>query len=86
MKVRIKRNFKYMDGTKEKVLKPGIYDLDERMAGLALRWGKAELMVEKKPKVEKKAPENKVGEVPEDKAEVEEQPVRRGRPRTKPDE
>ena len=86
MKVRIKRTFKYMDGTKEKMLKAGIYDLDERVAGLALRWGKAELLVEeKRPVVEKKAPENKVAEVPENKAKVVAKPVRRGRPRSKPD-
>ena len=80
MKVRIKRTFKYMDGVKEKTLKQGIYDLDERLAGLALRWGKAELVVEKK------APENKLGKVSENKSKVVKKPRVRRSTGTEPDE
>lgn len=65
MKVRIKRAFTYQDGPRNTVtLKPGVYDLPEKLVQLALRFGKAELVVTKK------APENKLAKTPENKARV----------------
>jgi len=65
MKVRIKRPFTYQDGPRKTItLEPGVHDLSDRLAGLALRFGKAELVVEKK------APENKVVKPAESKATV----------------
>jgi hypothetical protein len=79
MKVRIKRPFKYMDGPRKEVTLPvGVHDVTERVAGLALRYGKAELVVEKK------APENKVVAPAENKAAVGKKTVRRRSTRSKP--
>lgn len=82
MKIRIKREFVYMDGTQTKRLPPGIYevpkDITAELAGKVLRWGTSEKMVEKK------APENKVAKAPKSKARVAKSPVYSSRARTKP--
>ena len=78
MKIRIKRPFQYQDGPRSVVtLEPGIHDLSKELAEKVLRFGKAELVVEKK------APENKVAEVPENKSKVAK--VRRRRAGSKSD-
>jgi hypothetical protein len=65
MKVKLRRPFTYQDGPRNTVtLQPGVHDLPDRLAGLALRFGKAELVVEKK------APENKVVATAESKSKV----------------
>lgn len=64
MKIKINRLFRYMDGTKLKELAPGVHDLSKDLAEKVLRWGKAEILVQKKAPENKKrdkAPENKVG-------------------------
>ncbi len=82
MKIKIKRLFCYQAApTKVRELKPGVYDvgrdISQHVADLALRFGKAEVVVEAPKPVEKKAPENKVVEVAENKAEVAVKPMRR---------
>jgi hypothetical protein len=89
MKIKIKRAFSYQQSPRKVVeLSPGIYDvgrdISKRIADSVLRFGKAEVVVEAPKPVEKKAPENKVVGITESKAKVEAQPVRRGRPRSKP--
>lgn len=65
MKIRLKRPFTYQDGPRNTVtLDPGVHDLPTKLAQLALRFGKAEMVVEKK------APENKLAKTPENKAGV----------------
>lgn len=83
MKIRIKRHFRYQaSATKTKDIAPGVYevpgDISEELARKVLRFGKAEVVVEKK------APENKVVPVAENKAEVVKPAVRGRRARTKP--
>lgn len=78
MKIRLKRTFVYQDGPRKTVtLSPGVYDLPADLAEKALRWGKAERVFEKK------APENKIAEVPENKAGVGGAAKRRRRTRPK---
>ncbi len=84
MKIKIKRLFRYKESpTKVGELQPGVYDvgrdISEHVAQLALRFGKSEILLEKK------APENKVVEVTENKARVEKTPVRRSRTRSQSD-
>ncbi len=88
MKIRIKREFKYqLSATKVAVLPPGVYDTEhditQHVVDLALRFGKAEIVIE--APVKKVAPENKVVEVAENKSGVEEKSVRRRSTRSKPD-
>lgn len=66
MKIRIKRPFTYqVSATKTETIQPGVHDLSQDLAEKVLRFGKAELVVEKK------APENKLrGKAPENKARV----------------
>ncbi len=90
MKIKIKRLFRYQKtATKVAEIKPGVYDvgrdISQHVADLALRFGKAEVVVEAPKPVEKKAPENKVVEVAENKSAVEAKPVRRRSTRSKPD-
>ena len=85
MKLKIKRLFRYQKtATKVVELKPGVYDvgrdISEHVAQLALRYGKSEIVIEKK------APEKKVVETPENKAGVELKPVRGRRARSKSNE
>lgn len=87
MKIKIKRIFRYQaSATKAKELQPGVYevgaDISQHIADSVLRFGKAEIVVE--PVVEKKAPENKVVEVAENKSRVEKTAGRRRSTRTKP--
>ena len=87
MKIKIKQLFRYqVSPTKTKNLLPGVYevgvDISLRIADSVLKFGKAEVVVE--PKVEKKAPENKVVEVTANKARVAKAPVRRRSTRSKP--
>lgn len=83
MKIRIKREFVYMVGTKERRVAPGVYsvpdDIDHELAAKILMWGVSETVVEKK------APENKLVKPAENKARVAKPPKRRSRTRTKPD-
>ena len=87
MKIKIKRPFRYqVSATKSKELQSGVYDvgvdISQERADLVLRFGKAEVVVE--PVVEKKAPENKIVEAPENKSRVAKPTVRRRSTRTKP--
>ena len=77
MKIKIKQIFRYqVSATKVRELQPGVYsvpgDISKDVAQKALKFGKAEILA-----AEKKAPENKVVEVTEDKTGVEKAPVRR---------
>jgi hypothetical protein len=79
MKIKVKRVFRYqIDSRKEGVIEPGVHDLPEELALKVLRFGKAEKVVEKK------APENKVVKVSENKSKVAGKPLRRSRTRPKP--
>lgn len=83
MKIQIKRLFRYQKDAQTVVdLPPGVYavpkDISKDVAEKALKFGKASVMAEKK------APENKVVKVAENKATVEKPKKRRGRPRAKP--
>ena len=85
MKIKVKKVFRYQaTASKLKALQPGVYkvgvDITQYVADLALKYGKSEIVVEKK------APENKVVEAPENKIRVVKKPVRRRSARTKPDE
>lgn len=73
MKVKIKRPFTYQADARTAVtLEPGVHDLDSELAGKVLRFGAAELVVEKK------APQNKKRDTaPENKKKVAKKPVRR---------
>jgi len=73
MKIKIKRLFRHHEGPRTiKDYNPGVYDvgkdISQHVADLALRFGRVEVVVE--PVVEKKAPENKVVEAPENKSRV----------------
>jgi hypothetical protein len=63
MKVKVKRSFTYqVDARTTATLSPGVHNLDKDLAGKVLRFGHAELVVEKKSPQNKKrdaAPENK---------------------------
>lgn len=67
MKIRLTRVFRYQASpTKEVTLEPGVHEVSEYVANLAVRWGGAKLVREKK------APKNKArGKAPENKARVE---------------
>jgi len=85
MKVKVKKVFRYQaTASKLKAVQPGVYevgvDITQYVADLALKYGKSEIVVEKK------APENKVVEAPENKSKVVKKPMRRRSARTKPDE
>ncbi len=69
MKIQVTRKFRYQaTNIKLGILPPGIYrvpeDISKELADKALRYGNAKLLVEKK------APENKVVRVSENKADV----------------
>ena len=74
MKIRVKRKFTYqVDARTTADIEPGVHDLPTALAEKVLRFGKAEILVEKK------APQNKArGEAPENKARVG-QKTKRGR-------
>lgn len=82
MKIRLRRAFTYqVDSVTTKTLPPGEHDVDEVLAGKAIRFGGAKIVAEKK------APENKArGKATESKSEVEKPAKRRGRPRTRTDD
>jgi len=65
MKIKIKRPFTYQDGPRNTVTLPvGVHDLDADLASKVLRFGNAEIVVEKKApqnKARGKPPENKTG-------------------------
>lgn len=78
MKLRFKKPFRYeFQPGYVKVILPGVHDLPEDVARMALKFHAAERVFEKV------APENKVAAVPETKADS--KPVRRRRARAKPD-
>ena len=80
MKIRITKTFRYqVDARNDAELKPGIHDVPEEIANLAIMMRAAEKIVEKK------APENKVVEVAENKKKVARKSGRRRSTRTKPD-
>lgn len=66
MKIKVKRVFRYqVDATTVKVIEPGVHDLPAELAEKVLRFGSAELVVEKK------APKKKArGSAPENKARM----------------
>ena len=69
MKIKIKRLFSFqVDAVKVKTFQPGIYevgkDISREIASAALKFGKVEVVLEKK------APENKVVKAPENKSKV----------------
>ncbi len=83
MKIKIKRVFNYQDGPRNVVeLQPGVYgvgrDISQHVADLAIRWGGAEVVVEKK------APENKVVRASENKSKVAKKSGNRRSTRSKP--
>ena len=80
MKIKVRKAFRYqVDARKEAELAPGIYEVPGEISGelanKVLRFGKANVVVEKK------APENKVVSIAESKSKVAKKPVRRRRPR-----
>lgn len=79
MKIRLKRSFTYqIDARTTETLAPGIHDLDKDLASKVLRFGKAELVIEKK------APQNKArGKASENKTGVARKSKRRRSPRPK---
>ena len=85
MKIKVNKTYTYQK-TPRKTAKiyPGEYvvgtHISLHLAESVLRFGNAEVVKE----VEKKAPENKVVEVAENKATVAKKPVRRRSARTKP--
>ena len=84
MRIKIKRIFRYQaTATKLKAIQPGVYDvpgdISEDIAQKVLRFGRAEVLAEKK------APENKVIGTPENKSNVAKLPVRSRRSRSKSD-
>jgi len=88
MKIRIKKKFQYQaDARTLKVLPVGVYevgkDISQYVCDLALKFGKAEVVVEKVVKV---APENKVVAAPANKKKVVRKTGNRRSTRTKPDE
>jgi len=88
MRIRLWRAFRYQaSATKERELLPGLYDvpgdISEHIAEVVLRYGNASILPRRV--VKKKAPENKVVEVVENKSRVAKKSVRRRRARTKPD-
>lgn len=83
MKVKIKKLFRYQDGPRKvRELTPGVYevgkDISQHLCDSVLRYGKAEFVVEKK------APEKKVVEAPENKAGLGKPAMRGSSTRTKP--
>ena len=85
MKIKIKKVFRYQfDAVTVKKLYPGVYDvgrdITQHVADSALRFGKAEVVVEKK------APENKIVQPAANKAKVAKKSGHRRSTRTKPDE
>ena len=80
MKIRLKRPFRYqVDARREREIPPGVHDLPDKIAELAIKWGRAERVVEKV------APENKVVEIAENKKKVGKKSVRRRGSRSKSD-
>ena len=81
MKIRLFRPFTHqVSATEVRTYPPGVHDLDDRLASLALRFGKAEVVIEKK------APQNKArGKAPNNKAGVGRTTKRRSRARPKSD-
>jgi len=88
MRIRLWRAFRYQESArKERELLPGIYDvpgdISEYVAGMAIRYANASLIP--KQVVRKKAPENKVLEVAENKTRVAKKAGRRRSTRSKSD-
>ncbi len=92
MRIKINKVFNYqISATKVGRFQPGIYtaskDISFDMCAKVLKFGNAELLPDEEPKKakpEKKAPENKVVQTAENKAEVEVKPLRRRSTRSKP--
>ena len=80
MKIQLNRPFKYQADPRTVVtLEPGKHTVTDHVGRLAVRFGGAiDLGV-------KKAPENKVAKVSDNKSGVVRKTKRRGRPRSKPD-
>ena len=83
MKIKIKKLFRYQDGPRDtRELQPGVYevgkDITDHVAHIAQRFGGAKIVVEKK------APENKVVNAPENKSKVAKKSGNRRSTRSKP--
>ncbi len=90
MKIRVTREWKrQISNTKVRTIKPGLYkvpgEVSEDDAARIVAMHAGAMINEAPKKVKKKAPENKVSAVPENKAGVAKPTKRRGRPRSKPD-
>ena len=90
MKLQVTREWKrQISNTKVRTIKPGVYkvpdEVSEDDATRIVQMHAGAMIAEKPKKVEKKAPENKVSGVPENKTGVGRTSKRRGRPRSKPD-
>lgn len=88
MKIRVTREWKrQISNSRVRTIKPGVYkvpdEVSEDDATRIMQMHAGALIPEKPKKVVKKAPENKVSAVPEDKAGVAKPTKRRGRPRSK---
>ena len=78
MKIRLRHGFRYqIDATTVGELPRGVHDVDDELARKAIRFGGAKI-------VEKKAPENKLGKVPENKSKVVKKRRRRAGSKSKP--
>ena len=85
MKIKVNKLFRYqLSATEVAEIKPGIHELPTKLAQSVLRFGKAEIIMSKP--VEKKAPENKVVKVADNKAKVGKKSKRRRSARSQPDE
>jgi hypothetical protein len=83
MKIRVKKVFRYQVSASEVgEIQPGIHDLPTDLAQKVLRFGKAEIIMSRP--VEKKAPENKVVKVADNKSKVAGKAKRRRSARSKP--
>ena len=74
MRILLRRRFKYMDGTAERVLAPGEHDVDATLASKAVRFGGATIVAAEKAKKKKPTRSKNVkalGAAPENKAGVE---------------
>ena len=83
MKIKVKQLFRYQVGAKTLEIQPGIYsvpgDISKELAGKIAKFGSSAIVIEKK------APENKVVKVAENKSAVAAKPVRRRSTRAKSD-
>lgn len=83
MKIKVNKLFRYqLSATEVAEIKPGIHELPTKLAQSVLRFGKAEIIMSKP--VEKKAPENKVVKVADNKSKVDGKAKHRRSARSKP--